>query len=60
MENPVTVADDAVPVVEERVVLSRVCDEVLDPGGENELGARSSCVDGVVKERGWVEDGRRA
>lgn len=53
------VPEVAVPVVEERVVLSRVWEEVLEPGGEREDWFREE-REGVVNERGRVDDGRRA
>jgi hypothetical protein len=50
--------DDAVAV--EIVALSRVCVEVSESGGENELPSRLIwLIEGVVKERGSVDDGRR-
>ena len=51
------VAVPLVAVVEERVVLSKVWEEVLEPGGEREDWSRER--DGVVYERGRVDDGRR-
>jgi hypothetical protein len=56
---PVIVPEVAVPVVEERVVLSRVWEEMLEPGGEREDWLREE-REGVVNERGRVDDGRRA
>jgi len=53
----VTVADDAVAV--ERVAVSSVLEEVLDPGGERDCSCPRPIwvIEGVVKERGNVDEG---
>jgi hypothetical protein len=56
----VTVAEDAVAV--ERVAVSRVLEEKLEPGGERDCcWPRAVCgIDEIVKERGSVDEGLRS
>jgi len=58
--NEVAVAEDAVAV--ERVAVSSVLDEVFDPGGEIDCGCPRPIwvIEGVVKERGSVDEGLRS
>jgi hypothetical protein len=56
----VAVAEDAVAV--DRVAVSSVLDEVFDPGGEIDCGCPRPIwvIEGVVKERGSVDEGLRS
>ena len=56
----VAVVDPAVTV--DRVAVSRVLEEVLDPGGERDCCCPRSIwvIEGVVKERGSVDESLRS